>query len=215
VLHSSPVCLWLLIVFDRFLGWRTINIQTQFRDSLGSARIFGNHTSVGAPFLAKTDFRFGQNLRRYPNGKLLIKPSKKNVKTFLDGIRRIIKASIGRSAADLIGKLNPKIRGWANYHRHVVSKHTFVHVDSIIFCRIWQWARRRHPKKSSDWLKKKYFGQRRGRDWSFFSETCDDEGQPGKLWLHRASSTPIKRHIKVKGEANPYDPANETYFAVT
>ena len=163
------------------------------------------HVEKGFDFL-------GQNERRYPNGKLLIKPSKKNVKTFLDGIGRIIKASIGRSAADLIGKLNPKIRGWANYHRHVVSKHTFVHVDSIIFCRIRQWARRRHPKKSSDWLKKRYFGQRRGRDWSFFSETCDDEGQPGKLWLHRASSTPIKRHIKVKGEANPYDPAHETYF---
>src|SRR5580704_13977289 len=163
------------------------------------------HVEKGFDFL-------GQNVRRYPNGKLLIKPSKKNVKTFLDGIRRIIKASIGRSAADLIGKLNPKIRGWANYHRHVVSKHTFVHVDSIIFCRIRQWARRRHPKKSSDWLKKKYFGQHRGRDWSFFSETCDDEGQPGKLWLHRASSTPIKRHIKVKGEANPYDPAYATYF---
>ena len=163
------------------------------------------HVEKGFDFL-------GQNVRRYPNGKLLIKPSKKNVKTFLDGIRRIIKASIGRSAADLIGKLNPKIRGWANYHRHVVSKHTFVHVDSIIFGRIWQWARRRHPKKSSEWLKKRYFGQRRGRDWTFFSETCDDEGQPGKLWLHRASSTPIKRHIKVKGEANPYDPACETYF---
>jgi RNA-directed DNA polymerase len=34
----------------------------------------------------------GQNVRRYPNGKLLIKPSKKNVKTFLAGIRATIKA---------------------------------------------------------------------------------------------------------------------------
>jgi RNA-directed DNA polymerase len=33
----------------------------------------------------------GQNVRRYPNGKLLIKPSKKNSKTFLDGIRGNIK----------------------------------------------------------------------------------------------------------------------------
>jgi len=24
--------------------------------------------------------------------------------------------------------------------------------------------------------------------------------------------TPIKRHVKVQGEANPYDPAYETYF---
>ena len=36
------------------------------------------HVERGFDFL-------GQNVRRYPNGKLLIKPSKKNVKTFLDG----------------------------------------------------------------------------------------------------------------------------------
>ena len=38
-------------------------------------------------------------------------------------------------------------------------------------------------------------------------EQYDDEGQPSKAWLYHASSTPTKRHIKVKGEANPYDPA--------
>src|SRR5213594_3290267 len=69
------------------------------------------HVTNGFDFL-------GQNVRRYPNGKLLIKPSKKNIKTFLDGIRRTIKATLGMSAADLIRELNPKIRGWANYHRH-------------------------------------------------------------------------------------------------
>jgi RNA-directed DNA polymerase len=75
----------------------------------------------------------GQNVRRYPNGKLLIKPSKKNIKTFLDGIRRTIKAALGMSAADLIKELNPKIRGWANYHRHAASKRTFHRVDRAIF----------------------------------------------------------------------------------
>ena len=49
-------------------------------------------------------------------------------------------------------------------------------------------------------------------DWSFFGETCDDEGQPSQVWLRHARSTPIKRHVKVKGDANPYDPAYETYF---
>src|SRR2546427_8100683 len=65
------------------------------------------HVEQGFDFL-------GQNVRRYPNGKLLIKPSKKNIKTFLDGIRRIIQAALGSTAADLIDQLNPKIRGWAN-----------------------------------------------------------------------------------------------------
>jgi RNA-directed DNA polymerase len=163
------------------------------------------HVTNGFDFL-------GQNVRRYPNGKLLIKPSRKNVKTFLDGIRRTIKAALNMSAADLICELNPKIRGWANYHRHVVSKRTFNRVDRFIFSRLWRWARRRHPNKDPRWLKQKYFERRRGRDWSFFGETCDDEGRPTEVWLQYASSTPIKRHVKVKSEVNPYDPAYETYF---
>src|ERR1700738_329576 len=76
------------------------------------------HVEKGFDFL-------GQNVRRYPNGKLLIKPSKKNLKTFLGGIRKTIKAALGMSAADLLHNRNPKIRGWANYHRHVVSQRTF------------------------------------------------------------------------------------------
>jgi len=163
------------------------------------------HVERGFDFL-------GQNVRRYPKGKLLIKPSKKNVGTFLNGIRRIIKDAHGASAADLIDQLNPKIRGWANYHRHVVSKRTFGRVDHAIFSNLWQWARRRHPNKPSRWVKAKYFERRRDRDWTFFDETCDDEGRPNKVWLYNAKSTPIKRHVKVKGEANPYDPAYETYF---
>src|SRR5258707_3012152 len=99
------------------------------------------HVEKGFDFL-------GQNVCRYSNGKLLITPSKKNLKTFLDGIRRTIKAAHGVSAADLIDQLNPKIRGWANYHRHVVSKRTFGRVDHSLFSSLWKWARRRHPNKS-------------------------------------------------------------------
>ena len=163
------------------------------------------HVEKGFDFL-------GENVRRYPNGKLLIKPSKKNAKAFLDGIRQTIRNARGMSAADLIDLLNPKIRGWANYHRHVVSKRTFASVDHSIFYKLWQWARGRHPEKSSHWLKKKYFEKRGTRDWCFFGETCDDKGQLNKVGLYHANSTSIKRHVKVKGEANPYDPAFETYF---
>ena len=172
---------------------------------LSPAKTVITHVKTGFDFL-------GQNVRIYPNGKLLIKPSKKNIKTFLAGIREAIKAAIGRSAADLINELNPKIRGWSNYHRHVVSKRIFQHVDWVIFNCLWRWARRRHPKKSGRWIKQKYFAQRQDRDWTFFGETCDDEGQSSKVWLQLASSIPIQRHVKVKGEANPYDPAYEAYF---
>ena len=164
-----------------------------------------SHVEHGFDFL-------GQNVRRYPNGKLLIKPSKKNVGTFLKGIRGIINDARSMSAADLTDQLNPKIRGWADYHRHVVSKRIFGRVDHNIFSSLWQWARRRHPNKPSRWIKTKYFERQRDRDWTFFGETCDDEGRPKKVWLFHAQNTPIKRHVKVRGEANPYDPAYETYF---
>ena len=163
------------------------------------------HVEEGFDFL-------GQNVRRYPNGKLLIKPSKKSVKTFLDGIRETIKAALGSTAADLIRELNPKIRGWANYHRHVVSKRIFGRVDhEIVFC-LWRWARRRHPNKARRWIKGKYFERHRARDWSFVGETYDEQGQPTKVRLLLASRIPIQRHVKVRSDANPYDPVYETYF---
>jgi len=66
------------------------------------------HIEEGFDFL-------GQHVRKY-NGKFLIKPSKKNVKTFLTDIRKVIKDNKQATAYGLIATLNPKIRGWANYH---------------------------------------------------------------------------------------------------
>jgi RNA-directed DNA polymerase len=163
------------------------------------------HVEEGFDFL-------GQNVRRYPNGKLLIKPSKKSVKTFLNGVRKTIKAALGSTAADLIRELNPKIRGWANYHRHVVSKRIFDRVDHEIFSCLWGWARRRHPNKALRWIKVKYFERYGARNWSFLGETYDEQGQLNKVRLLLASRIPIQRHVKVRSDANPYDPVYETYF---
>src|SRR5262249_6623798 len=79
----------------------------------------------------------------------------------------------------------------------------------------WRWARRRHPKKNQRWIKKKYFAQSGTRNWIFTGEMRDDQGQPFNVWLLSASATPIRRHVKVRSDANPYDPAYETYFVVT
>jgi RNA-directed DNA polymerase len=153
----------------------------------------------------------GQNVRKYGN-KCLIKPSKKNVKTFLDNIRAVISGNKTATAYALIKLLNPKIRGWANYHRHVVSKETFSHVDHHIFQSLWRWAKRRHPTKPRRWIRQKYFCTVGNRSWRFFGEHRDDEGQKHTNWLSTAVTTPIRRHTKVKGEANPYDPEWELYF---
>jgi RNA-directed DNA polymerase len=152
----------------------------------------------------------GQNVRKYGK-KLLIKPARKNVKTFLDGIRTVIKDSKQMTTFALITKLNLKIRGWAMYHRHVVSKHTFNHVDDTIYKLLWQWAQRRHPTKGGKWLQKKYFTTTSGDNHRFFAARIRN-GQKEWAYLTSAAKIPIKRHTKVKGDANPYDPEWEVYF---
>jgi RNA-directed DNA polymerase len=153
----------------------------------------------------------GQNVRKY-NGKILIKPSSKNVKTFLEHVRRIVKGSPTATACVVVAQLNPKIRGWTNYHRHVVSKKVFNRVDSAIFRSLWQWAKKRHPKKSRRWVKDKYFGTIDGANWCFFGELRDEGGTTTIQWLRRAAPTRIRRHLKIRAKANPYDPAFEVYF---
>jgi RNA-directed DNA polymerase len=152
----------------------------------------------------------GQNVRKY-DGKYLTKPSKKNVKAFLADIRQVMKGNNGATAYALIALLNPKIRGWANFHRHAVSHETFVYVDSMIFKALWRWARRRHPNKNRWWIKEKYFGHHGNQHWRFFGERKDRQGRKKNL-LCWASATPIKRHTKIKGDCNPYDPAWEIYL---
>lgn len=149
----------------------------------------------------------GQNIRKYDNGKLLIKPSKKNIQMFLARVRSIIKANKHMPPGKLILILNPILRGWANYHRHVVSKDIFRRIDYAIFEALWHWAKRRHPNKSRQWVKQKYFTSLNGRNWVFFGE------HGGRVrHLFYTVSIPTRRHIKVKGSANPFDPAWEVYF---
>jgi RNA-directed DNA polymerase len=157
------------------------------------------------PITQGFDF-LGQNVRQY-NGVLLITPSKANRKAFLDKVRAVIKANPQARAGTLVQLLNPLIRGWTNYHRYVVSKKTFSLVADALFRALWQWAKRRHPKKSRYWVKDKYFRTVGGNHWVFYG---DWEGKTVTLMQPRY--VPITRQVKVKGQANPYDPEWESYF---
>ena len=153
----------------------------------------------------------GWNIRKY-NGKLLMKPSKTNVKTHLDKIREVIKANKSAKQANLIKLLNPILRGWANYHSHVVAKETFSRNDKRIWSMLWRWAVRRHPNKGARWVKDKYFKTRGTRNWVFAAtEKRKDGTQKEHILLYQAD-TPIKRHLKIKAHANPHDPQWEPYF---
>ena len=123
------------------------------------------HIDEGFDFL-------GFNVRKY-KGKLLIKPAKKNIKSFLDKIRKLIKSNPTITTEILIHQLNPKIRGWANYFCHVVAKETFSYVDHSVFQTLLRWVKRRHPNKSVRWILKKYFRSQGLRSWIFFAAVID------------------------------------------
>ena len=86
--------------------------------------------------------------------------------------------------------------------------------DHEIWRALWQWARRRHPKKSRDWVKKHCFPHQRNRAWTFATKTGQrtPDGQPIWIRLVYAGDTKIRRHIKIRKDANPFDPQWKSYF---
>jgi RNA-directed DNA polymerase len=144
------------------------------------------HVEEGFDFL-------GQNVRRYRNGKVLTKPSASSVKTFLSQIQETIDDSGGLTAAELIRRLNQQIKGWTRYHRYAASKRTFAHVDHRIFQMVWRWCRRRHPRKSGKWLRRRYFPHDEHRHWVFTGVLRDQKGRDWPIQLMAAAKVKIIR----------------------
>ena len=100
------------------------------------------------------------------------------------------------------------IQGWAMYHRMDNAKQTFQYVDARIWRMFWNWAVRRHRNKGKKWIMRTYYtrqGNRQNVPYAY-------DKHRNIVTLLYASSISIKYHIPVRGEANPYDPADEMYF---
>ena len=158
----------------------------------------------------KPGFHFlGFNIKQWKVGhthskqgfKTIITPSKEKQKIHYDRVASIINDHRGAPQAALIGNLNPVIVGWSNYYSRVVSKEIYSSQDSLMYSKLKSWAERRHPKKSGAWIAKKYWQAIGGANWVF--ATRQKGKNPMRLRSH--AETPIVRHVKVKGEASPYD----------
>jgi len=153
------------------------------------------HITKGFDFL-------GWNFRKY-KGKLLVKASQKSIRSIRDKIRSTIRKNIMSNQSDLIHILGPIIRGWCNYHNHVVSNETFKILDTFIGRCLICWARRRHSSKSMEWIKARYWQRFKDRDWIFTT---------GKDHLLLATDTKIRRHNLVRLTANPFIPEDRKYL---
>jgi RNA-directed DNA polymerase len=166
------------------------------------------HINQGADFL-------GQNIRKY-SGTLLITPAKKSQQALKAKVKRMFRIHRTSSQETLIHCLNPILRGWANYHRHVVSKRVFGSLDHWLWQKLWRWACRRHPAKGKRWIKRRYFHHVDARHWVFQSKKYVRDGTHRRAIYTRLFSMPaipIRRHVRIRKGANPYDPEWRSYFA--
>lgn len=149
--------------------------------------------------------RTGRNTHGTPLGfKTLIKPAPESIKRHMADLNRVVRAHRAASQEELIDALNPVIAGWVHYYRTVVAADIFSRCDHLLNGLLQRWARHRHPNKRKRWVVRKYWAIDRGEGWTF-------KAQDGTtLKEHRA--TPIRRHVKVKGRASPYD-GNLVYWA--
>jgi RNA-directed DNA polymerase len=109
----------------------------------------------------------GWTFRKFKS-KLITKPSKKSIHALVASLSdTILRRGKAWNQDILIEKLNQKIRGWANYHQTVCAKDAFAHIDYILFEFLWQWAKRRHPKKGKRWIKERYWHKMGDRNWVF------------------------------------------------
>jgi RNA-directed DNA polymerase len=150
----------------------------------------------------------GFGIRRYRNGKLIIKPSHAAIKRIRKRLANEMRALRGANASAVIARLNPIIRGWACFYRPVVSAKVFNALDAHAWTLTYRWALRQHRNKPKTWVVDRYYGTfntaRKDR-WVFGDR---DSG----AYLIKFSWIPIVRHQMVKGSASPDDPALTEYW---
>jgi RNA-directed DNA polymerase len=160
------------------------------------------HLTEGFDFL-------GFSIRRYPSGKLLIKPSKAAIRRHRERLATEMRRLRGSNAMAVIATINPIIRGWTAYYRGVVSSKTFASLENYMWQLTYKWAKRAHLNKPKKWIVRRYFGRyhkSRSDRWVF-----GDRDSGAHLVKH--SWTEIVRHVMVAGGASPDDPALAEYWA--
>lgn len=163
----------------------------------------------------KDGFNFlGFNIKKYKDNtsrtgwRTLIKPSKESINKLKDKLRKEWLSLRGHNVIEIIQRLNPIIRGWANYYRTQVSSRIFTALDSWMFHRQVRFARHTHPMKPVKWTREKYWGKlnkARNDKWVFGDKTSG-------AYLLKFRWFNIKRHVLVKGNYSPDNPNLKSYW---
>ncbi len=152
----------------------------------------------------------GFNFRKF-NGKLITTPGHKKVTRFRNMLKAFFKQSQNLPFDVMLGRLNSKLRGWAYANRQVVAKRLFNALDNDVYQWLCRWLRRRHRNKTWAWITRQYRSRIEGRH-NMGTFVLNKQGKRQWLGLFRMGDVPIRRHVKIRSEANPYHPAHRQYF---
>ena len=121
----------------------------------------------------------GFNVRKYGNqDKLIMKPTKDNIKDFRYKVKQITKNQ-NLDSYGLIKTINPIIRGWGNYYRYVSSSEAYGENDKYLYMRYNKWLYKRFPTLSGKWITSRHFTD----NWTFYDQETG-------LKAHKLNRTP-------------------------
>ena len=180
---------------ERFLEERGLTLSTE-KTKL-------SHIADGFNFL-------GINVRKYDQ-KLLMKPANGKPRELLEKVSLLMNSHRGIPFHVLLLKVNQILRGWAYAFRKVVAKDRMAYIDNQMYFVVRKWLKREHRSKTWAWISRRYFRRLSGRV-EYSAEYFTAKGERKIVRLFKTADVPIRYHIKVRSEANPYDPAFDGYF---
>lgn len=72
--------------------------------------------------------------------------SKKSLASVKAKVRALTRQRPDQPLEDLIGRLNPLLRGWSMYFRHGASSKTFSYLEAFTWWRVVRWLQRKHQR---------------------------------------------------------------------
>ena len=135
-------------------------ISQELKMELSLEKTMVTHISEGFAFL-------GHRIQLMPdrNGKPTVYtlPTKESLMNVKEKIKRITsRCTIPLSLKEILGQINPILRGWANYYRYDAAKSTFAYLDAYTWRRVYRWMRKKYAKVPVKMLKRTKFP-----DWCF------------------------------------------------
>jgi RNA-directed DNA polymerase len=184
------------------MGLELKDAKTRFAHTLEEKEECGGN--VGFDFLGFTvrQFPVGRNqTKTHASYKTIIKPSKDSIKRHYRELAAVIERMKAATIDEVIRAINLKTIGWCNYYKSQVSSEAFHKLGKMLWYKIFNWAKRKHPKKSANWVHKKYH--------KTIGNARRIVGQTQVLRKH--DETRIERHTPLKRDASPYD-GNWSYW---